>query len=75
MFELAEHNGKTYLKYVDRKKLLEEQPQRKFDRGLWVEIGHYRDKDIQFYIDANRALGLRVEVDENGTYRALVLKD
>lgn len=45
------------------------------ERGLWVDIGHEKDKNINFFIDFNRNNGLQVEKDENGFWRALVLKD
>jgi hypothetical protein len=69
MFDLHfNSSGERVLVYVKRDRLPGE-------RGLWVEIGREQDKNIEFYINANRNLGLEVEKDEKGTYRALVLKD
>jgi hypothetical protein len=69
MFEVAlDPRVGPYLKWVDR-------PKRSFERGLWVEIGHQREPGIQRLLEINRAIGLEVLIDENGTYRALVLKD
>jgi len=45
------------------------------ERGMWVEIGHEKEKNINFFVDFNRRQGLQVEKDDKGFYRALVLKD
>lgn len=69
MFDLHfNSSGEKVLVYAKRDRLPGE-------RGLWVEIGNEKDKNIEFYVNANRNLGLEVEKDEKGTYRALVLKD
>jgi hypothetical protein len=69
MFDLQYNlKGEKVLVYSDRLRYAGE-------RGYWVEIGHDRDKDINFYIDFNRKNGLQVEKDTKGYWRALVLKD
>jgi hypothetical protein len=69
MFDLHYNTkGEQILVYVKRDR-------RPGERGHWVDIGHEGDKNIKFYIDFNRNNGLRVEKDEKGFYRALVLKD
>lgn len=45
------------------------------ERGMWVEIGHERDKEANFLVEFNRRNGMQVEKDEKGFYRALVLAD
>lgn len=69
MFELQYNSkGQKFLVHVKRER-------RPGERGIWVEIGHEREKDINFYVEFNRKQGLQVEKDEKGFYRALVLKD
>lgn len=68
MFELRNVNGKKGLVFVKRDRYPGE-------RGLWVEIGHEDEKNINSYVEFNRKNGLQVEKDERGFYRALVLKD
>jgi hypothetical protein len=45
------------------------------ERGLWVEIGHENYYGIEELVRINQQLGLDVLKDEEGFYRALVLKD
>jgi hypothetical protein len=45
------------------------------ERGVWVEIGHEKEKNIRFFVEWNERNGLQVEKDDKGFYRALVLKD
>lgn len=69
MFDLKQKSsGEKILVYVERYR-------KPFERGLWAEIGHENEKDIERCIEINRQMGLTVEKDENGYYRALVLKD
>lgn len=69
MFDLHFNStGEKVLVYVRRDR-------RPGERGLWVEIGHENEKNINFFVKANKNLGLQVEKDEKGFYRALVLKD
>lgn len=69
MFDLRLNaKGETYLKFVKR-------PRMPFERGFWVEIAHESSKEAGYYVDVNRRMGLQVEIDERGTYRALILKD
>lgn len=69
MFELRTNaKGEKYLKYVKR-------PRLPFERGVWIEVAHESDKECSFFVDINRRMGMQVEIDERGTYRALVLKD
>lgn len=69
MFELHQNlKGENVLIYIKRDR-------RPGERGLWVEIGHENEKNINFYVDFNRQQGLQVEKDDKGFYRALVLKD
>lgn len=44
-------------------------------RGKWVQICHREDRQAEYYVSLNKEFGLQVEIDENGFYRALVLKD
>lgn len=44
-------------------------------RGIWVEIGLKLDPEMQHLVDLNREMGIEVELDETGKYRALVLRD
>jgi hypothetical protein len=46
-----------------------------FERGIWVEVGHKKDPQIEQIIKLNRSLGLEVLIDEDNVYRALVCKD
>lgn len=67
MFDLhVNSKGEKVLKYVKRYR-------RPFERGLWVEIGHEKDKEITHLVKTNEQLGLQVEKDDKGFYRALVL--
>lgn len=69
MFELETGpKGETVLVYVRRDRFPGE-------RGHWIEIGHETDKEITSLVSFNRVNGMRVEKDEKGYYRALVLKD
>ncbi len=69
MFDLH-HNlkGESILVYVKRDR-------RPGERGMWVDIGHENEKNILSFVNTNRRAGLRVEKDEKGFYRALVLAD
>jgi hypothetical protein len=69
MFDIH-HNlkGEKVLVYTKRDR-------RPGERGMWVEIGHENDKNIAFYVKLNRNIGLEVEKDDKGFFRALVLKD
>lgn len=69
MFELRINSkGERVLTYVRR-------PRYPFERGMWVDIAHENDKEARYYVDLNKRMGLQVEKDEKGFYRALVLKD
>ena len=69
MFDLyTTATGKNILVYKKRSRY-------EGERGHWIEIGHESFKNINFFVEYNRANGLQVEKDEHGTYRALVLKD
>lgn len=74
MFEIAVTRfGEPYLKWVEPPKEPSERPRR--PRGRWVEICRVDDDFAQYYVEKNKELGLDVLPDENGFYRALVLKD
>lgn len=60
--------GNQYLAWADRKR-------QSGERGLWVEIGHENYNGIQELVRINQQFGLEVLKDEEGFYRALVLKD
>lgn len=69
MFDLQKNSkGEDVLVYVERYRY-------PFERGLWIEICHENDKQAEYLIKVNRQMGLRIEKDEKGFYRALVLKD
>ena len=69
MFDLhVNEKGEKVLKYIKRYR-------RPFERGLWIEIGHEKDKDVTRAIEVNRQAGLQVEKDDKGFYRALVLSE
>lgn len=69
MFDLCQNaKGENVLIYVKRYRYPGE-------RGMWVEICHENDKEVRYFVDVNRKMGLQVEKDEKGFYRALVLKD
>lgn len=68
MFELRSSlSGEKCLFYVKRHRYPGE-------TGQWVEVCHYTDKESAYFVKANREMGLEVEIDEHGMYRALVLK-
>jgi len=50
-------------------------PRFPFERGMWVDVAHENDKEAKHFVDLNRQMGLQVEKDEKGFYRALILKD
>jgi len=60
--------GKPYLVWTNRKR----EPG---ERGVWVEIGHKNYYNIEEIVQANKQLGLDVLIDEEGFYRAFILKD
>lgn len=67
MYEIRETlYGEQYLRWVDR---------RRTERGLWVMVGHSNEPGIETFVGLNREMGLTVLIDEDGYYRALVLKD
>jgi hypothetical protein len=69
MFEIRENTkGERILFYVDR-------PRRSSERGMWIEVCRETDKQCDFFVSINRELGVQVEIDQYGTYRALVLGD
>lgn len=69
MFELQKDNkGEDVLVYVKRYRY-------PFERGLWIEVCHETHKEAQKFVTANRQMGIQVEKDQQGFYRALVLKD
>lgn len=69
MFDLILNSkGEKVLKYTKRFR-------RPFERGLWIEIGHEKDKEINHLVSVNRAFGLQVEKDDKGFFRALVLSN
>lgn len=69
MFELHTNTkGEKVLVYVNRFR-------RSGERGIWVEVCHSNDKEAVYFVNTNRQLGVEVEIDEHGMYRAHVLKD
>lgn len=42
--------------------------------GMWIEVCHENDKEADIYVQTNRNIGLEVEKDEDGYWRALVCK-
>lgn len=69
MFDLKKNaKGETVLVYADRYRY-------PFERGLWVEICHESEKEASKLVDFNKGMGVQVEKDEKGFFRALVLKD
>ncbi|MCX9024661.1 MAG: hypothetical protein OIN85_01030 [Candidatus Methanoperedens sp.] len=76
MFELRYgSDGRKVLVFVRRDELSEEEQKIPRPRGMWVEIGHEREKEINYFIEFNRSQGLQVERDERGFWRALILTD
>ena len=71
VFEIHKNKlGKPYLKKVDRPRRASED-----GRGLWVDIGHIGHTGIDRVVRVNQRAGLLVLLDQDGTYRALVLTD
>lgn len=67
MFELkTDKNGDKTLFYTEKYQV---------GRGKWVPVAHSNDKQCQWYVNINRELGLQVEIDEHGQYRAWVLSE
>lgn len=57
-----------YLKWVQRFRS-------PYERGIWMEFGHSDEDNIEECIKINKEQGLDVLLDENGCYRALILKE
>lgn len=69
MFELHQNlNGENVLVYTTNYR-------NTFERGLWVEICHENDREAKYFVKVNRSVGLQVEKDKKGFFRALVLRD
>jgi len=68
MYDLHFRNGDFVLVWSDRKR-------RENERGMWVSIGHSDEQDIERCVQINRENGLEVALDEEGFYRALILRD
>lgn len=69
MFELRENAaGNKRLFYTDRYR-------KPGERGTWVEVCPRDHEQAEYYVEVNRQLGLQVELDQYGKYRALVLVD
>lgn len=63
--------GKPYLKKVERRRNLREE-----GRGKWMPIGNVTDTGIDHVVRVNREVGkLICLMDEDGTWRVLVLTD
>jgi hypothetical protein len=62
--------NEPYLKWVDRPRKPSEE-----GRGLWVDVGRVTDKGIEQILRRNEDEGYIFLVDENDTYRVLVLTD
>jgi hypothetical protein len=70
-FEIhPDKSGFPYLKKVERRRNTQEE-----GRGKWVSIGKATDGGIERVIELNRRNGMIVLIDEDGTYRALILTD
>lgn len=70
MFDLHfSSDGTKVLRWVERSRHPNE-------RGMWVDICRDTDKGRDLLLRINREVGgLQVELDDRGTWRALVLKD
>lgn len=68
-FEIhPDKNGKPYLKKVERRRNIQEE-----GRGTWMPIGRSSDTGIDRVVRINQQAGLVTLIDEDGTYRVLVL--
>jgi len=71
IFEIhANKLGKPYLKKVDRPRRTSED-----GRGTWVPIGRLSEIGIENALSMNAMHGYRAILDEDNTYRVLVLTD
>ncbi len=70
-FEIhANKIGKPYLKKVERQRNIREE-----GRGRWMPIGRVTDTGIDRVVRLNQRNGLICLIDQEGTYRVLVLTD
>ena len=62
--------GKPYLKKVERRRNIREE-----GRGAWMPIGRVTDTGIEKVVRLNQKNGSLVLIDQDGTYRVLVLTE
>ena len=70
-FEIhADRNGKPYLKKVERRRNVSVE-----GRGAWMPIGRDTDTGIDRVLRLNKLAKNLVLIDQDGTYRVLVLTE